>query len=174
MNPFSDTSVRHASPDADALATPVSDPVTLAVGVHLVLTDAEGRVLLGRRRNTSYADNLWHTPAGHLLPRESITAGMAREAMEELGITIAEADLDLLHTLHHFDADDGRSRVQLFFGTSHYDGALRNAEPHKCSQLKWWPTDSLPADTVLYTAHALAEIARDSRLSVVGWPSTAT
>nr|BEK71425.1 NUDIX domain-containing protein [Kitasatospora purpeofusca] len=157
------------SPGPNLSAAPLSDPVTLVVGVHLVLTDHAGRVLLGRRRNTSYADGLLHVPAGHMLPGESITAAMAREAEEELGITIAENHLGLLHALHHLDADDGRSRVQLFFGTSHYEGALRNAEPHKCSALEWWPIDALPADTVPYTAHALRRIALGEQLSVVGW-----
>ncbi|MFF3074204.1 hypothetical protein ACFVSN_40360 [Kitasatospora sp. NPDC057904] len=43
---------------------PKTDPLTLVVGVHLVLADA-GTVLLGRRRNTSYADGLWHLPSVH-------------------------------------------------------------------------------------------------------------
>ncbi|GLW75276.1 hypothetical protein Kpho02_75730 [Kitasatospora phosalacinea] len=150
-------------------AAPVSDPVTRVVGVHLVLTD-HGRVLLGRRHNTRYADRLWHTPASHLVPGESVTAAMVREAEEELGITIAEGDLELLHALHHLDVD-GRSRVQLFFGVPRYEGALRNAEPDKCSALEWWPLDDLPADTVPYTAHTLHRIALGQRVSVLGWPA---
>ncbi|MEV4612574.1 hypothetical protein AB0K43_08230 [Kitasatospora sp. NPDC049258] len=41
-----------------------ADPLTLIVGVHLVLAE-DGEVLLGRRRNTSYAAGLWHLPAVH-------------------------------------------------------------------------------------------------------------
>ncbi|MEU9044449.1 MULTISPECIES: NUDIX domain-containing protein [unclassified Kitasatospora] len=146
-----------------------ADPVTLVVGVHLVLTDHHGAVLLGRRRNTTYAENQWHVPAGHMKPGERVTASMCREAEEELGITVAEADLVLVHTLHHLDADDGRSRIQLFFRPTRYRGRIRNAEPDKCWELRWWPPDGLPADTVPYTAHALGEIARSSTLSTVGW-----
>ncbi|MDH6130216.1 hypothetical protein [Kitasatospora sp. GP82] len=43
---------------------PGTDPLTLVVGVHLVLVD-DGTVLLGRRRNTSYANGLWHLPSVH-------------------------------------------------------------------------------------------------------------
>ncbi|WP_405364827.1 hypothetical protein [Kitasatospora sp. NBC_00039] len=52
--------------DSRLAATPASgsDPLTLVVGVHLVLTNAD-RVLLGRRRNTAYANGLWHLPAVH-------------------------------------------------------------------------------------------------------------
>ncbi len=54
-------------------------PPTLIVGVHLVLVK-DGRVLLGRQRNTSYAENHWHTPAGHMEPPESELRATAREA----------------------------------------------------------------------------------------------
>ncbi|MFH8384724.1 NUDIX domain-containing protein [Kitasatospora sp. NPDC018058] len=94
--------------------TPGTDPLTLIVGVHLVLAD-DGTVLLGRRRNTRYAAGLWHLPAGHMERGEPVTRSMTREAEEELGITLVEDDLELVHTLHHLDADDGRGRLQLFF-----------------------------------------------------------
>ncbi|MFD7414173.1 NUDIX domain-containing protein [Kitasatospora purpeofusca] len=161
MNPHDD--LRPAAAPASG-----TDPLTLVVGVHLVLTDAD-RVLLGRRRNTAYANGLWHLPAGHMERGEPVTRSMTREAEEELGITIAEHDLALVHTLHHLDADDGRSRLQLFFRPTRYHGRLRNAEPHKCEELHWWPLDSLPDDTVPYTAHALTEITRGNTLSTVGW-----
>ncbi|MFG2907642.1 hypothetical protein ACGF13_21585 [Kitasatospora sp. NPDC048286] len=47
-----------------------ADPLALVVGVHRVLTD-RGTVLLGLRRNTSYAAGLWHLPAGHWASRVS-------------------------------------------------------------------------------------------------------
>ncbi|MFE2726490.1 NUDIX domain-containing protein [Kitasatospora sp. NPDC059327] len=153
----------HAEPPAAG-----EDPLTLVVGVHLVLADA-GTVLLGRRRNTSFANGMWHLPAGHMQTRETVTGAMCREAEEELGIRIAEEDLVLLHTLHHLDPDDGRSRLQLFFRPLRHTGRIRNEEPHKCEELRRWPLHALPADTVPYTAHALAEIGRGSTLSTVGW-----
>ncbi|MCX4758650.1 NUDIX hydrolase [Kitasatospora purpeofusca] len=155
-------------PVVTASRTAGADPLTLAVGVHLVLVDT-GSVLLGRRRNTSYANGLWHLPAGHMQTGEPVTGSMCREADEELGIRVREEDLVLVHTMHHLDPDDGRSRLQLFFRPTRYDGHVRNAEPHKCEELRWWPLDSLPADTVPYTVHALAEIGRGSTLSIVGW-----
>ncbi|MEK2491535.1 NUDIX domain-containing protein [Kitasatospora purpeofusca] len=161
MNP---EDIRPATPPASA-----PDPLTLVVGVHLVLTEAD-RVLLGRRRNTSYAAGMWHLPAGHMERGEPVTRSMTREAEEELGITITEDDLLLVHALHLLDADDGRSRLQLFFRPTRYKGRLRNAEPHKCGELRWWPLGDLPDDTVPYTAHALAGITRGSTLSTVGWP----
>ncbi|MFJ8431388.1 NUDIX domain-containing protein [Kitasatospora sp. NPDC094019] len=166
MNPLDNT----RRPAALRSRRPGAEPPTLVVGVHLVLLEND-TVLLGRRRNTAYANGLWHLPAGHMEPGERVTRSMTREAEEELGILVAEADLDLVHTLHHLDADDGRSRLQLFFRPTHYQGRIRNAEPDKCGQLRWWPLDGLPAEIVPYTALALAEITRGGTLSTVGWPT---
>ncbi|WP_369184536.1 NUDIX domain-containing protein [Streptomyces sp. Y1] len=145
-------------------------PHTLGVGVHLVVIE-NGRVLLGQRANTTYAEGHWHTPAGHLEAGESVLAGMAREADEELGITIREEDLDLVHTLHHLDADDGAGRLQLFFTPCAYTGKITNREPDKCAALRFWPLDGLPEPIVGYTADALARITAGRPLSVVGWPA---
>ncbi|MEE1783626.1 hypothetical protein PUR71_12015 [Streptomyces sp. SP17BM10] len=42
----------------------MANPLTLVVGVHLVLVEEE-HVLLGLRRNTPYAAGLWHVPSVH-------------------------------------------------------------------------------------------------------------
>ncbi|MEU6237216.1 NUDIX domain-containing protein [Kitasatospora sp. NPDC047058] len=145
-------------------------PHTLVVGVHLVLIE-NGRVLLGRRADTAFAARHWHAPAGHLEAGESVLAGMAREADEELGITVREEDLDLVHTLHRLDADDGAGRLQLFLAPRAYTGTITNREPDKCAALRFWPLDRLPEPIVGYTADALAQIIAGRPLSVVGWPA---
>ncbi|GAA2283606.1 MULTISPECIES: NUDIX hydrolase [Kitasatospora] len=143
---------------------------TMVVGVHLVLIE-DGHVLLGQRRNTSFADGHWHVPAGHLLEHESITRGMAREAKEELSIVIREEDLELVHALHHLDADDGQGRLQLFFRPRAYTGEVTNREPEKCHQVSWWPLERLPKPVVDYAAHALGRITAGDAMSVFGRPA---
>ncbi|TQF01979.1 NUDIX domain-containing protein [Kitasatospora acidiphila] len=138
------------------------------IGVHLVLI-REDRILLGRRRNTGYADGWWHLPAGHLEAGESVAAGMVREAEEELGLLIAEDELRLVHVLHDRDPDDGVVRLQLFFATDTYRGEPANCESHKCSELRWWPLTGLPEPTVPYLRVALAGIAAGRQLTVQGF-----
>lgn len=138
------------------------------VGVHLLVFDGDN-VLLGVRKNSGWRDGWWHLPAGHLKRAESVRAGMAREAREELGITIAENDLDLVHTLHHLDADDGQGRIQLFFRPRRYEGRIRIAEPDKCAQLAYWPLTALPQLVVEYTVVALDAYQRGEDLSETGW-----
>jgi 8-oxo-dGTP diphosphatase len=145
----------------------ISDPQTrhsAIVDVHVVLYDG-GRVLLGRRHNTGFADGLFHLPAGHLERGESVVAAAIREAHEELGVALDAADLELLHVMH-----SAEGRVALFFGATHWNGAIENREPHKCRDLNWFGLDELPKRMVPYARTALeAALLRDERLSVIGW-----
>jgi 8-oxo-dGTP diphosphatase len=143
----------------------------LIIGVHLVLTDDQGRVLLGLRPSTAaFGADQWHVPAGHLEEESARQCG-AREAAEELGITVRTDDLHLVHALHHLDADDGRGRIQLFFRVAHYDGPVENREPDRCTELRWWPPGDLPRNTVPYTAAALTAISAGHVYAEAGWTS---
>lgn len=135
----------------------------LITDLHLILRDG-GKVLLGLRQNTGFSDGLYHLPAGHLEPDETIVAGAAREAKEELGIDIAVADLDLVHTMHQRE-----ERLSLFFEVRGWSGEISNAEPDKCAALAWISCDALPENLVPYARAALEQIQRGQRLSTFGW-----
>ncbi|MFJ1602586.1 NUDIX domain-containing protein [Streptomyces sp. NPDC088253] len=138
------------------------------IGLHLVIIRNQ-RVLLGFRTTPKWGNRMWHLPAGHLEEGESILAGMAREAKEELGIVISEGDLELIHTLHHRDDGDGPGRIQLFFFPHKYEGDIVNNEPTKCGELRWVRLDDLPEDIVAYAVTALDGILAGHRVSVEGW-----
>jgi len=135
----------------------------VVVDLHLILRDG-ATVLLGLRKNTGFADGLYHLPAGHLEPDETIPAGAAREAREELGIGIRPADLELVHTMHHRSG-----RVSFFFEVRAWSGELGNAEPHKCERLDWIAEDAWPANSVRYARMALERIRGGQRFSTFGW-----
>ncbi|MBE1559367.1 2'-5' RNA ligase family protein [Nonomuraea africana] len=133
------------------------------VDVH-VLFVREGRVLLGRRANTGYADGLWHLPSGHLEEGESAVAGAVREALEEVGVVIGPDDLTFVHAMHR--APD---RVGLFFRAERWSGEPYNAEPGKCAALEWHPLDDLPAELVPYPEAALRAILRGEPYAQFGF-----
>ncbi|MET9340854.1 2'-5' RNA ligase family protein [Nonomuraea sp. NPDC003804] len=122
------------------------------VDVH-VLFVCDGKVLLGRRANTGYADGRWHLPSGHLEAGESVIEAAAREAREEVGVVVDPGDLTFVHAMHR--APD---RVGLFFRAERWHGEPYNAEPGKCDALEWHPLDRLPDGMVAYPAAALAAI----------------
>nr|WP_146067262.1 NUDIX domain-containing protein [Arthrobacter sp. ZGTC212] len=67
------------------------DPVVLTLSAVLV-RDAAGRILLVRKRGTSK----FMQPGGKLEPGESFSAAAAREMQEELGLSVAESELEVL------------------------------------------------------------------------------
>ena len=136
------------------------------VDVHVLLVRGD-MVLLTRRAGTGYADGLWHLPSGHLEAGESVVDAAVREAGEEVGVTIHPHDLSFTHVMHR--APD---RVGLFFTARRWYGEPYNAEPHKCSQIAWWPLNDLPEDTVGYPAAALRAIAAGHAFALYGWPET--
>jgi 8-oxo-dGTP diphosphatase len=139
------------------------------VDVH-ILFHVNGRVLLGLRANTGWSDGMWHLPAGHLEPQESIIAATCREAAEEVGVTIDPVDLDLVHTMHHHDGDE-HARVGFFFRAQRWTGTIINSEPDKCQELGWFAPSALPPATVGYASAALRHINNKITYSEYGWSS---
>jgi ADP-ribose pyrophosphatase YjhB (NUDIX family) len=137
------------------------------VGVVLVI-ESHSEILLGRRTGSTFGEGWWHLPAGHLEADESAITCARREAKEELGIELTEADLGLVHVLHHRDPDE--ARLHLFFRVSKWRGTIINAEPDRCSELGWFPLSHLPEQTIPYTAEALHAIDRGEPFGAGGWP----
>ncbi len=135
----------------------------IIVDLHLILRDG-AKILLGLRKNTGFSDGMFHLPAGHLEDDETILAGTAREAKEELAIDIDASDLELVHTMHQRSG-----RLSLFFEVARWSGRLANAEPHKCERLSWIAIDQLPQNFVPYARAALERIQAGKRVSAFGW-----
>ncbi len=55
------------------------------VSIDLCITDPEGRLLLGLRRNTP-AQGFWFTPGGRVRKNEPLAEALARVGREELGL----------------------------------------------------------------------------------------
>lgn len=136
------------------------------IDLHLILRDEQGRVLLGQRQNTGWADGLYGLPSGHLEDGESATVGVAREAEEEIGVLIKTDDLRLVHVMHH-RTDSGR--MALFFEASDWAGEITNTEPDKCAGWGFHDPGQLDSQVVAYVGKALRHIASGGFYSEGGW-----
>ncbi|MEO1103473.1 MAG: (deoxy)nucleoside triphosphate pyrophosphohydrolase [Pseudomonadota bacterium] len=58
-----------------------------------LLVDAQGQVLISQRPQGKAMAGLWEFPGGKVEPGETPEAALVRELDEELGITVAAADL---------------------------------------------------------------------------------
>jgi Uncharacterized conserved protein len=157
-----------ALPDLVDAATYAPGRYRPVVDVHLLVLDGD-RILLGRRRDTGYADGEWQImPSGHLDEGESVVDAVIREAKEELGLHVAPADIEPAHVLHHRNPG-GTARVGFFFVARRPLGEPVNAEPHKCAELAWFPVDDLPADIVPYAAAGVRASLAGAAFSLHGW-----
>ncbi|MEU9190141.1 NUDIX domain-containing protein [Streptomyces sp. NPDC048484] len=138
------------------------------VDVYVLLRRVDGAILLMERANTGYADGQLCPPSGHLEEGESVIAGAIREAAEEVGVDLTEAELGFAHVVHHRNADE-EGRIGFFFVADTWRGEPINREPHKCARLLWADPTNPPENTVPYTAAALSQISKQQPFSLDGW-----
>ncbi|GIH72169.1 NUDIX hydrolase [Sphaerimonospora thailandensis] len=149
----------------------MSQRYQVTVDVHVLLERA-GHILLCLRQGTGYADGLYCLPSGHLEEGETVVQCAIREAREEVGVIIDPADLRPATVVHHL-SPEGRPRIGVFFAAFRWNGEPYNAEPSKCGGLTWSPIDTLPDNTVPYTAAGVELYRSDTGIGVHGWPELA-
>ncbi len=106
------------------------------------------QVLLQLREGTGFMDGFWAAAvAGHVERGESVFAAAAREAAEEVGVY--DVQLTALCAMHRTGSGAPvDERVDYFFAASEWSGEPRVLEPDKCTDLRWFPLDALPAPVV--------------------------
>jgi 8-oxo-dGTP diphosphatase len=129
-------------------------------------------VLLQLRQNTGYRDGFWAcAAAGHVEQDESVFAAAAREAAEELGVSVAIADLVALCGMHrtHGNHDPIDERVDFFFECWQWTGAVRILEPVKSAEVRWFPLDRLPTPVVPHELFVLDHLRAGDLAPVVSY-----
>lgn len=121
-----------------------SQRLTVRVAVYLIL-ERDGQILLLKRKSTGWADGMFSLISGHLDPNETLTTAMIREAKEEAGINIKEKDLEMVHVIHQ---RTNNQYISFFFWPAHWTGEPTNIEAEKCEEMKWFPIDNIPSNTV--------------------------
>lgn len=118
---------------------------TIAAVLVLLERTVNGKTeyLLQKRQNTGFADGMWDFSAsGHVEKDEPMTTTVCRETKEEIGIDVSPEDIQFFGLLHSFG--DGEPRILGCFKIAKYSGELKNGEPEKIAELKWFDKDNLP------------------------------
>ena len=136
-----------------------------AVAVHLLLIEG-GKALLLRRHNTGYEDGNYSMVAGHLEGGEELKAAMIREAREEVGIEVSLSDLEIVGAMHLMTE---REYVHFFLKASAWSGEIKNMEPDKCDDLRWFGLSDLPENTIPYIRRAIDNYRNGTWFDSVGW-----
>jgi 8-oxo-dGTP diphosphatase len=138
----------------------------LVAAVHLFLLNEYGEILMLRRYNTGYEDGNYSVVAGHLDGNEEVAKAACREAYEEAGIILQKEDIHVVHTMHRKSMDE---RVDFFVTVKKWDGELTNKEPEKCDELKWFPLEELPENTIPYIRRAIQNYQLNRPFDSYGW-----
>lgn len=123
------------------------------IGASYLFLVRDGQILLQRRFQTGFMDGFYGVPAGHLDGNETARAGCAREIKEEIGVHLKPEDLEVVHVMHRKAESD--ERIDFFMTTSAYSGEIKNCEPHKCDDLRWFKLNELPVNVVDYVKVAI-------------------
>lgn len=100
------------------------------LGACAIVTDAAGRVLLGRSTR-----GMWELPGGRLETGESAQAACVRELAEETSLKAGLDDAHLL-TILHDDRGDVR-RISAVVRITDWTGDLALPEPHRFTRWEW-------------------------------------
>lgn len=125
------------SEEADRLGPLVEKPLNCRVGTACVVRRGD-YVLLMRRAAHLASGGLWALPGGSV-DAESATAGVARELIEEVGLSdpINLRPMDFWYG-EDLDVKDGAPYVCVFFECEAPDGwEPTNMEPNKCDAIEW-------------------------------------
>ena len=123
----------------------------MTLGVRAVVIDSQGRVFLVKH---SYVSG-WHLPGGGVETGETIQESLARELMEEGGITAQEPPV--LHGVFFNARVSRRDHVAVFVirDFRQEGGPRHRAEIVDCG---FFPLDALPAETTRGTRARIAEV----------------
>lgn len=113
---------------------------------------SDAKILMGLRDHVEAHSGCWGLPGGRLEQHESPRDAATREATEEVGLIPAVFEsacqlVDELGVEHHF------------FLCREWQGEPQNLEPEKCSQLRWFPLEQLPNNTIAIIPVAVRELA---------------
>ncbi len=140
---------------AGRLRSAVGNRLLILPSARAIIRDAEGRILLVRRRDNSH----WVMPAGSLELGESILDCLKREVKEESGLDVAAATLIAIYSGPRFaftNAHGGEQQMlALVFRVDEWAGELSTATD-ETTDARFFASDGLPALPPLY-----AETLRD-------------
>lgn len=117
------------------------------IGIGVYLLNDRNQVLLMLRKNVA-SSGTWCPPGGHLEMAEEFMDCVKREAMEEVGLTILEADL---WAVNNNITNKDWHYVNLDFLVSKWAGISKNLEGEKCEKIDWFDLNNLPQPLMLPT-----------------------
>lgn len=96
--------------------------------VAVIVENDHGQILVGKRKNTSYSNQL-QCPGGNIEENECTVCAAQRELLEETNLQSSNLTLDKTINVTY---NDGKTYIVLFYKPKFVYGELKNLEPDKC------------------------------------------
>ncbi len=121
----------------------------IPVGINaLVIKD--NKILLGLRIGNRGGSGNWGLVGGKAICGESIEETMQRELKEEANLDVKLEDMKVVN-LFTTQSSESILFYQIGVLILNYSGELKNMEPQKCGELKFFDLDALPENLFLGT-----------------------
>ncbi|MFA6255238.1 MAG: NUDIX domain-containing protein [Patescibacteria group bacterium] len=115
----------------------------IGVGCGAIIINDKNEVLLMKRAKDSRVDaGMWCRPGGKVEFDESAPEAVEREVKEETGLIIKV--IRTLDFSEKISEDKTTHWVSLGFLAKLISGELKNVEPDKHDEIKWFPLNNLP------------------------------
>jgi 8-oxo-dGTP diphosphatase len=122
-----------------------------------VLLKRHDDALLIRRFQTGWQDGNYTLPAGHIDEGETASQCAIRECLEEVNVHIAPQDLHFFHLMHRKSDTGDNVYVDFYFYADRWQGEIKNNEPQKCDDVRWFSLKQLPENMIPHLKEILSD-----------------
>lgn len=127
----------------------------LQVGVKVLLRNSEGKFLLIRRNEEKYSSQKWDIPGGRINPGTSLGENLAREVMEETGLTLL-GEPKIIGAQDIFASPERHVVRITYLGTA--DGTPKLSDEHtEYTWVTWSELKAMPVEELDRYVKALME-----------------
>jgi len=137
-------------PDQDFLRVVDATPL---VSIDLILRNARGEVLLGRRLNRPARDS-WFVPGGRIRKNERVREALHRISEREIGVLIEEAELlgvfDHIYEDNFLGAEGVNTHYVVLGFTSRLPDGVKLTPDEQHGELRWWPVAEVLSSPVVH------------------------
>lgn len=133
-----------------------------------IILKKDNQILLLKRMNTGFADDLYAFPAGKVDGNEPMFQAAVREVKEELGVMLDEQSSKVVHVCHYKGINDFEG-LSFYVLAEKWEGEPRNSEPDRHEYIKWFDIDKLPSDLITIHSFCFDKIQENIFYSEFGW-----
>ncbi len=124
----------------------------------LVILKKENKILLIKRHNTKFANNMYTLPSGKVNNNETFLDAAIRETKEEVNASIKKEDIKSCLIIFENKENEDSEWIHHFFITNNWTGIINNMEPDKCNDVSWFDINNLPNNTITFVKDAIKYI----------------